>query len=159
MSIKDDSNEILTTDTINNFLVNRTGPMTSTGLSQVTGFMESSYAIPGIPDIQVFFDDSCSNCVDKSSQTYCQNNGSRYSDRREVVFRPVVLQTRSHGYLTLRSKNPMDHPLIYPNYLTEKTDMKILIQGIRKISEIAKTDTMKKLDMKIEKESHPQCSR
>lgn len=53
MSLKDDNYEILTMDAVNQFIMNRTGPLTSTGLTQVTAFMESSYASPGVSDLQV----------------------------------------------------------------------------------------------------------
>ena len=53
MSINDIHYETLTMDSVNQFVMNRTGPLTSTGLTQVTAFMESSYARPGVSDLQV----------------------------------------------------------------------------------------------------------
>ena len=53
MSIRDNDFETLTLDAVNEFLMNRTGPLASTGITQVTAFLESSYATPGVPDIQV----------------------------------------------------------------------------------------------------------
>lgn len=55
MSIKDNHYETMTIEALNQYIKNRTGPLSSTGLTQVTAFMESSYASPGISDLQVIF--------------------------------------------------------------------------------------------------------
>lgn len=35
------------------------------------------------------------------------------------------------GFIKLRSKNPSDPPLIYPNYFKEDIDIKTLIEGVK----------------------------
>ncbi|XP_016843208.1 glucose dehydrogenase [FAD, quinone] [Nasonia vitripennis] len=160
MTIKDDYYETLSLDSVNEFVFNRSGPVASTGLTQVTAFLESSFATPGVPDIQIFFDGFSSSCVRTGLDIECPDGSiGTCPGRREIVARPTVVIARSRGYLTLRSKDPLDHPLIYPNYFTNETDIKILIEGIKKVVELTKTKTMKKWDMRLEMKPHPWCSR
>ncbi|KAJ8931349.1 hypothetical protein NQ314_015758 [Rhamnusium bicolor] len=44
---------------------------------------------------------------------------------------PMLLRPKSKGFITLRSKRPFDHPLIYPNYFKDDFDMKTLIEGVK----------------------------
>lgn len=73
--------------------------------------------------------------------------------------RPTVVITKSRGYLQLRSKNPLDYPLIYPNYFTDETDIKILIEGVRKVIKLISTKSMRKWGLRLEKEPNKLCSR
>lgn len=162
MTIRDNYTETVSMDSLNEYINNRTGPMTSTGLTQITAFLKSSFSQREIPDIQLFFDGFSSKCVQTGLATEC-SGGKIHScpERRLIVARPTVLQARSRGYLTLRSKNPLDHPLIYPNYFSDKnnTDIKILIEGIRKIQKLTLTPTMQKWDLKLDDEKHLMCEK
>ena len=51
---------------------------------------------------------------------------------------PTLIRPKSRGYLTLRSANPQDFPLIQPNFLQEEADQRVLIDAGRKAYEIAK---------------------
>lgn len=44
---------------------------------------------------------------------------------------PVLLRPRSKGVIKLRSKNPFDYPLIYPNYFLDPQDIKVLVEGVK----------------------------
>ncbi|XP_043481450.1 glucose dehydrogenase [FAD, quinone]-like [Leptopilina heterotoma] len=160
MSIKDDHYETMTIEAVNQYIKDRTGPLSSTGLTQVTAFMESSYASPGISDLQVFFDGFSSGCPETGHKFECPDGriGS-CPNRREIVARPTVVITKSRGYLQLRSTNPLDHPLIYPNYFTNETDLKILIEGVRKVIKLISTKSMRKWGMRLEQEPNKLCSR
>lgn len=155
MTIKDNHYETISLDSVNQYIHDRTGPVASTGLTQVTAFLQSSFAQKDIPDIQVFFDGFSSSCVKTGLDTECPG-GNIHScpERRSIVARPTVVETRSKGYLTLKSKNPLDHPLLYPNYFTNETDIKVLVEGIRKVLELIQTQTMKKWDLKLEVTPH-----
>lgn len=158
MTIKDDYYETLSLDSVNEFVFKRSGPVSSTGLTQVTAFMESSYATAGVPDIQVFFDGFSSSCVRTGLNIECPDGTiGTCPDRRDIVARPTNVVTRSRGYLKLRSTDPMDYPRIYPNYFTDNEDLEILVEGIKKVTELTKTRTMRKWDMKLEMKPHPMC--
>ena len=46
-----------------------------------------------------------------------------------VIILPKLLQPSSTGHIKLRSANPFDYPIIDPQYLTEKADIDMLIDG------------------------------
>lgn len=160
MSIRDIPYEIVTMEAVNEYLENKTGPLASTGITQVTAFLESSYAINGMPDIQVFFDGFSSTCPKTGLSNECVNGKiqSDCSDRREIVARPTVVYTESRGDLKLRSNNPLDPPLIYPNYFTNEKDLIILLEGVKKISKLVDTPAMKKWGLRLEQVRSPFCN-
>lgn len=44
---------------------------------------------------------------------------------------PVLLRPKSRGHIRLRSRNPYDHPLIDPNYLSHPDDVSTTIEGMK----------------------------
>ncbi|XP_046608294.1 glucose dehydrogenase [FAD, quinone]-like [Neodiprion virginianus] len=160
MSINDTHYETLTLSAINEFLATRSGPLASTGLTQVTAFLESSYSTAGVPDLQIFFDGFSSKCPRTGLQTECPDGSiNTCPERREIVARPTVVCPRSKGYMKLRSPNPLDPPLLYPNYFVNEVDAKILVEGIKKVVELSKTKALRKWDLRLDTKPHPWCAR
>ncbi|CAK9810591.1 Glucose dehydrogenase [FAD, quinone] [Anthophora quadrimaculata] len=158
-SIKDTAYEAMTMDSVNEYLETRTGPLTSTGLTQVTAFLESSYAVTGVPDIQVFFDGFSPKCPRTGLEFECLNGAlALCSDRRQIVMRPTAVTVASRGYMKLRSGDPAVPPLIYPNYFVDTKDLKVLVEGIKKAIELTNTQTMKQWDLRLEPVIHPLCT-
>lgn len=56
---------------------------------------------------------------------------------------PLLLRPKSRGQITLRSRNPFDYPLIYPNYFKDDFDMKTLIEGVKIGLSLSKTRAFK----------------
>ena len=44
---------------------------------------------------------------------------------------PGVVRPLSRGWIRLASSNPLDKPLVNPNYLSEKADLERLVQGVK----------------------------
>ncbi|CAC5363150.1 unnamed protein product [Mytilus coruscus] len=61
------------------------------------------------------------------------------SDDNEILIFPMLLHPKSIGSIKLKSRDPFDHPLINPNYLSQQDDVNILIEAVRKVQMIAKT--------------------
>ncbi|TKA96099.1 FAD-binding protein [Cereibacter changlensis] len=108
----------------------RSGPMTMAA-SLVFGFMKTR---PGLatPDIQFHIQpwsaDSPGEGVHPFSaftQSVCQ------------------LRPESRGRIRLRSADPMQHPLIEPNYLATRSDQDTLVAGIRMARAIARTEPLR----------------
>ncbi|KAL6438248.1 hypothetical protein ACFW04_004440 [Cataglyphis niger] len=159
MSIRDIPYETLTMDAVNKYLKNKDGPLSSTGLTQVTAFFESKYAVNGVPDIQAFFDGFSSSCPKTGLPNECVDGRiGDCTDRRKIVARPTVVCTESQGSMKLRSSNPLDPPLLYPNYFTNEKDLMILLEGIRKVSKFIDAPIMKKWDLRLEQVRNPLCN-
>lgn len=158
MSIKDIPYETMSMDAVNQYLNSKTGPLASTGITQVTAFLESSYATNSMPDIQVFFDGFSSTCPKTGLPNECPNG--RIVDcpsRRKIVARPTVVYVESRGDMKLRSNDPLEPPLLYPDYFTNKKDLNVLLEGIKKVSKLVDAPSMKKWDLRLEQERSPLC--
>ncbi|GLG96289.1 Glucose dehydrogenase [FAD, quinone] [Gryllus bimaculatus] len=111
-----EAHEQLSNTTVFEFISNRTGPLTSTGLSQLTGFIRSS--IPGgdapadVPDTQIFFAGFLAN----ASRTGADDEQPITGPVPYFEITPTLLRPSSAGTLKLRSTDPHDLPLIHANY-------------------------------------------
>ncbi|CAH0546469.1 unnamed protein product [Brassicogethes aeneus] len=61
---------------------------------------------------------------------------------------PILLHPKSNGFLKLRSKNPLDRPLLYGNFYTdqENADLKTMIAAVRYIQQLTQTEAFRALD-------------
>lgn len=137
------------------YLENGTGPMSCTGLTQVTGFLKSKYARQ-IPDLQVFIDGFSADC-----SLFREEANDVADDNDDVIHlntRPTNVLPLSKGYLTLKSNDPLDYPLIYPNYLAKEQDVNILVEGIKTIIQIIQTNALKHWDLKLDPTPREKCA-
>lgn len=67
-----------------------------------------------------------------------------YSRTPSFSIDPVLLRPKSRGYLKLRSRNPYEHPLINPNYLSDQRDVETLIEAMRMAIEIGESTQFRK---------------
>lgn len=141
------------------YILYRTGPMSSTGMSQLTARINSKYADPSgsFPDLQIFFAGYLAHCA-KSGEINAPLDSTNPDLPKELSMSPVVLHPKSRGYLTLKSKNPLEPPLMYANYLTDPEDVSTLIEGIRVTQRLANTTVLKnKYGIELMKEEYGDC--
>jgi choline dehydrogenase len=58
-------------------------------------------------------------------------HGAANPEGHGLTLAPGIVGTKSVGYLTIRSADPNDPPLIDPNYLADETDMEVIVAGVK----------------------------
>lgn len=143
----------LNVDSADLYIYNQTGPLSSTGLAQVTGIVPSTFTTEDDPDIQIFFAGFQATCDSKGKPA----DLATYDNKQTVRFTAVNLQTESRGVI----KSPGDFtkpPVIIPRELSESRDREILVQGIHVIGNLSNTSVMAKRGLKMVKKLIKQCS-
>ncbi|KAK7864806.1 hypothetical protein R5R35_012293 [Gryllus longicercus] len=142
-----EAHEQLSNTTVFEFISNRTGPLTSTGLSQLTGFIRSS--IPGgdapadVPDTQIFFAGFLAN----ASRTGADDEQPITGPVPYFEITPTLLRPSSAGTLKLRSTDPHDLPLIHANYFEVERDLDVLVDSIKFSLRLAQTSPLAALQV------------
>lgn len=125
----------------------------SIGISDVTAKISSKYAeSPGVPDIQFYFGGFLAQCAKTGQVGELQGNGSR-----SIQIFPAVLHTKSRGYITLASNDPLVAPKIVANYFQEEHDVKVLVDGIKFAIKLAETESLKAYGMELDKTPVKSC--
>lgn len=57
---------------------------------------------------------------------------------------PIITRPKSKGYIKLKNKNPLEHPIINLNYFSDMSDCDTLIKGFKKAREIMQQSPMEK---------------
>lgn len=156
--INETSEISLTMESVNDFLKYRNGTMTSTGLTQTTGFFLSKYATDGVPDLQIFFDGYSAKCAKTGIKSECTTGDiNTKCGRRYIYSRPTNVLPRSTGELKLKSANPFEYPLINPQYLTNPHDTDVLVDGLKLLIAMTQTDSLKPWGFELDTSVTPGC--
>lgn len=139
--------EAFTSAALYEYVTRGSGPFASTGLTQVTAFLESTYAPENVPDLQLYLDGYSTRCSQYERET----------NTTTIALRPVYLLTKCRGYIKLRSANPYDKPIIQPNYLCDETEIEALLEAIRVLQRLMKTESLKKYVIEFDSEAHEAC--
>ncbi|RZF42118.1 hypothetical protein LSTR_LSTR006711 [Laodelphax striatellus] len=155
--INDPNKRMLTMDAVHQYINSRSGPLASTGLTQMTAFLKSKYVKDNIPDLQLFFDGYSASCSHSGRSDECGDGKIGSCGRRTINARPTNIMTKSKGHLTLKSTDPLEHPAIYPNYLTDQDDVNVLIEGINFMIQMTKSDVLKKWGFELNEKPAKGC--
>lgn len=137
---------------VQDFLWKRTGPATIPGGCEAIAFIDTDRPRnhSAYPNIELLFVSSSFASIDQVRRTYGISDNfwkktySKYESTYTWTIYPMILRPKSKGKILLRSTNIYDKPKIYPNYLANKEDVKVLIAGIRAALTIGKTAAMKR---------------
>ena len=136
------------------YLLFRDGLMSGTGISDVTAKVASKYAEdPKNPDLQFYFGGYLADCAKTGQVGELKSNG-----KRSIQIFPAVLHPKSRGYITLASNDPLAHPKIFANYLTEEHDVKVLVEGIKFAIRLSKTEALQAYGMQLDESVVPACA-
>jgi choline dehydrogenase len=100
------------------------GPLATNGV-EAGGFLRAD-ADDAYPNLQIFFHPGTSE--------FFRTNG--VADRHHFYMGHYVCRPKSRGSVTLASADPLDRPLIDPNFLSDPDDLRLSIAGIRRNVEI-----------------------
>lgn len=143
------------------------GPLTVLGGVEGLAFVNTKYANSSddFPDIEFHFC-SGSTSSDGGSQikkahgiteAFYNNVYEPISNKDVWSAIPVLLRPRSRGIIKLRSKNPFDYPLIYPNYFLDDFDIKTLVEGVKIVLAMSKTKSMQRFESRLHNIPFPGC--
>lgn len=149
------------------YAVTEDGPLTSSVGLEVVAFINTKYANASDdwPDIE-FMLTSASTPSDGGTQVKRAHgltdefyNEVFSSINNQDVFGifPMMLRPKSRGFIKLRSKNPLDYPLMYHNYLTHPDDVGVLREGVKAAVAVAETTAMKRFGARFHSKPLPNC--
>lgn len=155
-NINDTNSAPLNWATAMEYLLFRDGLMSGTGISEVTGIINSKYANPAEdhPDLQLFFGGFLANCARTGQVGERLDNGTR-----QIQIIPAVLHPKSRGYLKLKDNNPMTPPMIYAKYFSHPDDVKVLVDGIKFAVKLSRAQALKGYGFQIDPTPVPGCEK
>lgn len=130
-------------DVSTQYLLNREGPLSSTGMSQLTGKINSRLASSGgrHPDVQYFFGGYYTSCG--NAQIVDPKELDDSAERRHITISAVALQPRSRGYMTIRSVDPTQAPIFEPNYFDDEHELNVIVDAARIAYKLANTTILR----------------
>ncbi|MDC0198078.1 choline dehydrogenase [Candidatus Thioglobus sp.] len=118
------------------YILTRNGPL-SLSVNQSGGFIRTRDGLSK-PNIQLYF----------SPVSYTLESRDRRAMMSPDPFSAMLLgvsncNTNSRGQLRIKNSDPTSHPIIEPNYLSHEEDVKDLLEGVKVLRKLAKTDSFK----------------
>jgi len=141
------------------YLARHSGPLSRPNGMSFGGFLNTGMSGFSFADIEVhqFYiprNSYTKLCQLKSMFGFSDDLLSVYAklnyERAISIFTIALINTKSISKILLRSKNPLDSPIIVGNMLTEKHDVKSFLEAIKLLSNIENSDGMKLVNAKIE---------
>lgn len=71
---------------------------------------------------------------------------------------PMILRPKSRGRISLRTANPFHHPVVDFNYFSHPDDIKVGVQGIRKILELLEQPSFRRIGARLQDTPIPGCT-
>lgn len=143
------------------------GPLTVPGGVEGIAFVNTKYANVSLdfPDIELHFISGSTNSdggkqirkVHGITQRFYNAAFGEISDMDTWSVIPMLLRPKSRGMIKLRSKNPFDHPLIYPNYFKEPEDIATLVEGVKIAVALSRTTAFKRFGSELNSQQFPGC--
>ncbi|XP_049879102.1 glucose dehydrogenase [FAD, quinone]-like [Pectinophora gossypiella] len=155
-----DNTQVLDWSVFTEYMLTRTGPMSSTSITQLTGILYSSLAdkTRKQPDIQIFFNGFYAECSKNGRIDEPLDAGDCYI-HRNITANAAALLPRSVGFLTLNSTDPLNPPLFFPEYFTHPDDLTVIKDGARYLQKIFESPTMKdKFGVELDPEFLSPCN-
>jgi choline dehydrogenase len=113
------------------YLLARKGPFSS-NIAEAGGFVRTRSDLPG-PDLQLLF-----------GPAMFVEHGLVDAPGHGFSLGPYLLTPQSRGSITLRSADPLAKAVVRANYLSERADLDVLVEGMRLTLEIASRPALRR---------------
>lgn len=159
------SNEQMARDMFD-FIMNKSGPFSSEGLFDISGFFNTVNATDSYPDIQTHYvvfpkgeTAKIHGVVSKMDydEAIIQTIVDANTQHDVVLVALILLNPKSMGTIRLRSIDPLDHPMIQPNYLDKREDAQTVLRGVRLIQKFLATTSFKLQEFEEIQLNIPEC--
>ncbi|KAJ8682944.1 hypothetical protein QAD02_018736 [Eretmocerus hayati] len=143
------------------------GLMTIPGGAEALAFIRTKYAIDARPDVELLF---ASGSLASDGGLSLRKALGITDELYDAVFKPIenkhawsvwpiVQNPRSVGRITLKSNNPLDAPIIQPNFFEHPADIEIILEGVKHAIELSKTEPFQAYGSKIHNAKIPGCKK
>ncbi|EFN84154.1 glucose dehydrogenase [FAD, quinone] isoform X2 [Harpegnathos saltator] len=143
------------------------GPLTVLGGVEGLAFVNTKYANASLdfPDIELHFVSGSTNSdggtqlrkVHGLAEQFYDKVFGPINDKDTWSALPMLLRPKSRGLIKLRSTNPFDHPLIYPNYFKEPEDIATLVEGVKISVALSRTAAFRRFGSELNSKQFPGC--
>jgi choline dehydrogenase len=132
------------------YFIHTVGFPSHIGVSDLTAFLNTTSPTSETPDIQFMFSQFRRGeqmRLKKILDNYGFDDSINESfmsaiDKNELLLvKVLLLQPKSKGQVELRSRDPLEKPIIHGNYLHEKEDVETLIRGVSMVKRLINTNT------------------
>lgn len=94
------------------------------------------------PDLQLHFTPSHCGAADYDPKLNMYDTNT-FPKTEGYTILPTLLKPKSRGYVALKSNNPLDAPLIQPDFCSDSYDKEILIRGFKIVKKLHQTEAFK----------------
>lgn len=119
------------------------------------------------PDVEIIF---ASGSLASDDGVALKKGGNIKQEIYDILYRPLQMTKQDHftflimpfhpkslGRVWLKNRNPLQWPMIDPNYFDHKDDIEFMLQGIKAALRLAETPAMQKIGAKILDTPVPGC--
>ncbi|XP_065160744.1 glucose dehydrogenase [FAD, quinone]-like [Atheta coriaria] len=141
------------------------GPYTIAANLEGISFHETHLSqTSGVPDIELLFVPS--NSTGRANQQSFHLTNISYDaiwkhtdPTTTFIVYVVLLRPRSFGYISLKSKDPFDYPLIHPNFLSDRNNLDIatIFLGVQHVLKLIDTEAFKRINASLIEYTFPAC--
>ncbi|KAG7204867.1 hypothetical protein KM043_005267 [Ampulex compressa] len=149
------------------YAITEDGPLTSSIGLEAIGFIPTKYAsnTSDWPDIEFMLISASTNSDGGShvknahglTDEFFDDVYGRIKNRDVFSVLPMLLRPRARGYIELRSKDPLDYPRMYHNYLTNPEDLAVLREGVKAAIAFGETSSMRRFGARFHGKPLPNC--
>lgn len=120
------------------WLINRRGPLTISPLEACAFFK-----VFDAPSVNMQFHFTPIHAGHPDDPNVDVYNADTYpTDKDGFTILPSLIQPYSRGYVSIRSNNPFDAPVIQPNFLEDDRDLQLLVEGGRRAIDVIQSNAM-----------------